>query len=171
MAKRKKKEYKVEYNLYDFSKKCDIGYGGTAYHRGYIIFYDDYLSIEDHEIDQNDGEEPWFGSELKHKILSDKYLEIISNLSQKYRSILYEKEDDTIKNIFLSLKTPVEKMLFGLLISVTRKKKGIMRGGELVDKICGKKIPYQFYDIRFDHLYPDCDDCNRYTTRMVNDDY
>jgi hypothetical protein len=38
MMQEENRNYKVEYKLYEYTKKCDIGYGGTAYHTGHIIW-------------------------------------------------------------------------------------------------------------------------------------
>jgi hypothetical protein len=163
-----KEIYKIEYALYDYLEKCKIGYGGTAYHKGYVIFYNNYLSIEDHEIDRDDWDDAWHGSHTKYHIQSENYPKLIAMLRDEYQCANFEESNETLKNIYISLNTEDEKTLFELLISVIRKKDSIMHGGELTRLICRDKISYLIKRSQYDDFYPDSDTLNYDETEIVN---
>jgi len=161
-------DQKVVYTLYDYSEKCVIGYCGIAYHKGYIIFFNDYLRIEDNEVDRDDWDDLWCGKHSRYKITSDKYDDLILLLSEEYQQINIETETKTNINIYNSLKTQSEKDLFKLLLSVIEQEKGIPYGGWLVRTICKNKIKYDIDRCKFDDFYPDCDICNYDEQEVVN---
>jgi hypothetical protein len=163
-----KEIYKIEYVLYDYSEKCKIGYGGIAYHKGYIIFYNNYLSIEDHETDRDDWDDAWHGSHTKYHIQSESYPELIAMLSKEYQCANLEENNETLKDIYISLNTENEKILFLLLISIIIKKDSIMYGGELARLICRDKIIYHIKKSQYDDFFPDSDSLNYDKTDIVN---
>ena len=167
---RNRNNYKIKYVLYDYTRECKIGYGGTEYHNGYIIFYDNYLSIEDHEIDRDTSDDAWHGNYTRCYIQSDEYTKLINILSEEYQRINIEQENEAIKKAYSSLDTEDEKCLFSLLISVIKTKKDIMFGGELTRKICGVNIKYYKESGQYDDFYPDCDICNYHKTEIINDE-
>jgi hypothetical protein len=161
-------DYKVVFKLYEYSEKCEIGYGGTAHHKGYIIFYKNYLSIEDHEVDRDDWDDAWHGNHTKYSIQEDKYSELINLLGIKYQCTNFECEKDENINIYNSLITGNEKILFGLLLSVINKKEGVMYGGELTILICKNNITYTKKISQYDDFYPDSDTLNYDKEEIVN---
>jgi len=158
-------EYRVEYVLYNYNEKCNIGYGGTAYHQGYIIFYDNHVSIEDHEVDRDDWDDAWHGHHSKNIICSENYNTLIEFIKSKY----YTSNDKTYNNeIFSLLKTETERILFKLMLDIIHQNKGIMYGGRLARIICEDKIEFHVNKSQYDDFYPDSDSLNYDKTEVIN---
>ena len=166
---RNRHNYKTKYVLYDYTEKIEMGYGGTGYYDGCILFYDNYLGIEDHETDRDSWGDVWHRHHTTYYVQSEEYPEIINMLSEEYQCINIEETDEIIKNVYSILQNKAERDLFLLLISVIRKNNGNMQGGTLIKKICKDKIKYYLEFGQYDDFYPDCDSCNSHRTEIVND--
>ena len=166
---RNRNNYKTKYVLYDYTKEIEMGYGGTGYYDGCILFYDNYLGIEDHETDRDSWGDVWHRHHTTYYIQSEEYPGIINILSEEYQCINIEETDEIIKKVYSTLQNNTEKDLFLLLISVTKEKAGIMQGGTLIKKICKDKIKYYLEFGQYDDFYPDCDSCNFHRTEIIND--
>jgi hypothetical protein len=163
--------YKVTYTLYDYSEKCKIGYGGTAYYKGYIVFNKTFLSIEDHEIDRDDWDDAWHGSHRKHIISSDKYHEIINVLHEMFGNNHNEQdlENEIARNTLSLLDTEIEKTLFKSILYVIKiQNESLKSGRKLVNLICTDKITYHIIKSQSDDFYPDSDTLNYDNTEIIN---
>jgi hypothetical protein len=168
LTEAEQRKYKVEYSLYDYSERCQIGYGGTAYHKGYVIFYYTHLSIEDHETDRDDWDDAWHGSHTKYTITTENYTKLLLKLKNEYQESNVELESEDVKKLFILLRTNTEKTLFKLFLSVIKKNEGIMYGGKLAKLICGDKITYQRTASQYDDFLPDSDVVNYDKNEIIN---
>jgi hypothetical protein len=165
-----KRENKIiEYIFYDYTEKCRVGYGGTAYYKGYITFYKNFLIIKDQEIDRDSFDDAWHGNFHEYYILSEEYPKILFLLNNEDPCNNIDDSDEIVNNVYMSLNTENEKKIFNLLITVIKTNKEIMHGGTLIQRICADKFIYYERRSQYDDFYPDCDNCNYDKAEIKND--